>query len=102
VALEARLLEAQASLEAGPHSAGRALVSRGMAGSSGDLEEAARLIGQGLALLDRERDPALVLTAVHSLLHILVGLGRFRETRTLLFEYRPAFQAAFRGGRRLC
>jgi hypothetical protein len=102
-ALEARLLEAKASLEAGPHAAGRALVSRGMAaGSSGQLEEAARLIGQGLALLDREHDPALVLTAVHSLLHILVGLGRFRETCALLFEYRPAFQAAFRGGRRLC
>jgi hypothetical protein len=110
-ALEVRLLETQAALEAGSHPAGRALVSRGMAAglagiagiegsSAGRLEEAAGLIGQGLALLDRERDPALVVTAVHSLLHILVGLGRFRETRALLFEYRPAFQAAFRGGRR--
>jgi hypothetical protein len=111
-ALEVRLLETQATLEAGSHPAGRALVSRGMAaglagiagiegsGSAGQLEEAAGLIGQGLALLDRERDPALVVTAVHSLLHILVGLGRFRETRALLFEYRPAFQAAFRGERR--
>jgi len=104
-ALEVRLLEAKASLEAAPHAVGRALVSRGMAaglaGSSGQLEEAARLIGQGLTLLDREREPALVLTAVHSLLHILVGLGRFRETCALLFEYRPAFQAAYRGERRL-
>lgn len=100
-ALEARLLEAQSSLETGSHLAGRALVSRGAAtASAGRLEEAARLIGQGLALLDRERDPALILTAVHSLLHVLVGLGRFRETRALLFEYRPAFQAAYhRGGR---
>lgn len=100
--LEARLLETQASLEAGSHAAGRALVGRGVAaGSAGQLEEAARLIGQGLALLDRQRNPALILTAVHSLLHVLVGLGRFRETRALLFEYRPAFQAAYRGVRRL-
>jgi hypothetical protein len=89
-ALEARLLAARASLDAGSR----------LTGSSGQLEEVARLLGQGLALLDRERDPALVVTAVHSLLHILVGLGRFRETRALLFEYRPAFRAAFRGERR--
>jgi len=101
-ALQARLLEMQASFEAGSQAAGRSLVGRGVAaGSGGQLEEAARLIGRGLALLDRERDPALVLTAVHNLLHILVGLGRFRETRALLFEYRPTFQAAYRGARRL-
>jgi tetratricopeptide (TPR) repeat protein len=100
-ALEVGLLEAQAALAAGSHPAGRALVSRGVAsGSAGQLEEAARLIEQGLALLDREREPALVLAAVHSLLHILVELGRFRETCALLFEYRPAFQAVYRGAGR--
>jgi len=35
---------------------------------------------------------------------VAIGLTHLqkRETRALLFEYRPAFQAAFRGGRRLC
>ena len=95
--LEARLRETQAALDAGSTAAGRALISRGIAaGFRGRPEEAAQRIAEGLALLDKDRDADLVLAAVHSLLHILVHLGRFRETRALLFEYRPAFQAAVR------
>jgi hypothetical protein len=95
--LEARLRETQALLDAGSTAAGRALISRGIAaGFRGRPEEAAHRIAEGLALLDKDRDADLVLAAVHSLLHLLVHLGRFRETRALLFEYRPAFQAAVR------
>jgi hypothetical protein len=95
--LEVRLREAQAALDTGATAAGRALISRGIAaGFRGRPEEAAHRIAEGLALLDKDRDADLVLAAVHSLLHLLVHLGRFRETRALLFEYRPAFQAAVR------
>jgi hypothetical protein len=95
--LEAHLREMQAALDAGSTAAGRALISRGIAaGFRGRPEEAAHRIAEGLALLDKDRDADLVLAAVHSLLHILIHLGRFRETRALLFEYRPAFQAAVR------
>lgn len=96
--LAARLLAARELRHAhGADRAGHVLVRRGAAAAhAGQAEEAVRLLGQGLALLDREREADLVLPAVHTLLHALVALGRFREIRAVLFEYRPAFQAAYR------
>jgi hypothetical protein len=96
--IAARLLAAQEPRRArGAERAGHALIRRGAAAvHAGRAEEAVRLLGQGIALLDREREADLVLPAVHTLLHALVALGRFRETRAVLFEYRSAFQAAYR------
>jgi len=78
--------------------AGRALVSKGIAtGYALDNEGAVRLIGQGLGLIDAERDPKLVLAAVHSILYFLVEDGRLAEASRLLEIGRSLY--ATHGGR---
>jgi tetratricopeptide (TPR) repeat protein len=77
-----------------PHQAGRTLISRGIAtGYALDSEEAVRLIGQGLGLIDSERDPKLALAGVHSVLYFLVESGRLAEARDLLELGRPLYAA---------
>ena len=67
------------------HLAGRALISKGISFVlNNDAEEALRLIAAGLDLVDRRRDPALVLAAVHGIIDITVRLGRFEEAQHLL------------------
>jgi tetratricopeptide (TPR) repeat protein len=67
------------------HLAGRALVSKGISYVlNNDPEEALQLIAAGLDLIDRRRDPALVLAAVHAIIDITVRLERFDEAQHLL------------------
>lgn len=107
-ALGARLLDVQASLDADRrrfaealasldvvhavhlrrgdrHLAGRALLTKGLyAGYGGDPERAVQLLEEGLALVDRRRDPGLLFGAVHNLARSLMECGRFEEARELL------------------
>lgn len=69
------------------HLAGRALIKKALYVSySGDPEESLHLGGQGLELLDPERDPSLVLLALHNQAFFLVECGRYREARMLLWQ----------------
>lgn len=80
------------------HHAGRALISKGVAaGYALESDEAVRLLGQGLLLIDPRRDPNLVLAGVHSLLYFLVDGGRLTEASRLLALSRPLYIA--QGGR---
>jgi|SRR6266545_65000 len=68
------------------HLAGRALISKGIyQGYEGNYTEAIRLLREGLAKIDRERDLALALSAVQSQASFLVMLGRFRDARKLMW-----------------
>jgi tetratricopeptide (TPR) repeat protein len=76
------------------HAAGRALVSRGTAaGHAAQPEEAIRLLGEALRLLDARRDPALVFMTVHNLLMFLVEVGRAGEAARLFAASRPLYAA---------
>lgn len=71
------------------HLAGRALISKGIyTGHANNPEEAVRLLTDGLALIDRERDPQLTLSAIHNIAWFLVDSGRCRPARKLVFENR--------------
>lgn len=80
------------------HEAGRALISKSnVAAYALDLGEAVRLLGQGLALVDADRDPVLALAAVHNLLSHLVDAGQLAEASRLFGESRALY--ASYGGR---
>lgn len=80
------------------HEAGRALISKSNAASYAlDLQEAIRLLGLALGLIETERDPHLVLTVVHNLAYHLVDDERAEEARGLMWESRPLYAAY--GGR---
>jgi tetratricopeptide (TPR) repeat protein len=67
------------------HLAGRTLINKGIAkGSRGDLPEAIALLRHGLRLLDRERDPVLLLAGVHNLIWFEVDDAHFAEGRALI------------------
>ena len=69
------------------HLAGRALISLGIyTGYEGDTPEAIRLIGEGLASVDEERDPDLVVLALHNQARLLVDCGRYRDARRVLWD----------------
>jgi tetratricopeptide (TPR) repeat protein len=77
------------------HMEGRALISKGLqAGYAGRPRQALRLTREGLALLDEERDPALVLTALHNQLWFQVEAGRPREARRFLANHRDRLAAS--------
>jgi tetratricopeptide (TPR) repeat protein len=112
--LKARLLDLEASLlgterefdlalerlailpdlyrEAGaPHLASRAVINRALyTFYSGDVEEALRINTEGFALIEKERDPQLLVTATHNQLLFLVEQGRHPEANRVLFDNRPA------------
>lgn len=76
------------------HEAGRALISKSNAASySLDLQEAIRLLGLGLMLIETERDPHLLLAVVHNLAYHLVDEERVEEARGLMRESRPLYAA---------
>ena len=80
------------------HLAGRALISKGIyVGYGGAAEEAIRLLQEGLSLIDAERDPVLVYSAVHNQAAFLQGCGRLREARALLWKYPATAESV--GGR---
>jgi tetratricopeptide (TPR) repeat protein len=67
------------------HLAGRSLVSQGLLlGTANDPWGAIRRIEEGIALLDPRRDPALLFTAVHSLIWFLVEAGQLDAARRLI------------------
>lgn len=69
------------------HLAGRALISLGIyTGYEGNAPEAIRLIGQGLASVDEERDPDLVVLALHNQARLLVDCRRYRDARRVLWD----------------
>lgn len=77
------------------HAAGRASIKRaGYAGYEGRTGAAVALFEAGLALVDRERDPSLALSALDGLLRCSIELGRFREARKLLWHNRGCFLAS--------
>jgi tetratricopeptide (TPR) repeat protein len=71
------------------HSAGRALVTRGIyVGHGGDPEAAVQLLDEALELLDEWREPELLSMANHNRLWFLVDCGRYREARSELWKHR--------------
>lgn len=117
VLLRARLLDLMASLDADSrqlgradgllkevcaiyrrlgdhHLAGRAFIARGnYAGLRNEPEQALRLLGKGLALIDLGKEPGLTLAARHGIIWWTVELGRYREARRLLFASRHLYAA---------
>lgn len=76
------------------HWAGRTLISKGVAaGYALEAEEAIRLIGEGLHLINPRRDPRLVLAGVHSLIYFLVDGSRFAEAKRLIDLSRELYTA---------
>jgi tetratricopeptide (TPR) repeat protein len=75
------------------HLAGRALITEALyTFYRGDTEEAYQTIQEGLPLIDRDRDPSLVLVAAFDELLFLVDIGRYEEAKRVLFENRPQFR----------
>lgn len=75
------------------HSAGRALISKGLyTGYSGEPREAVRLLQQGLGFIDADGDPNLTLSALHNMILFMVDCGRFEEARVLLEENRWRYE----------
>ncbi|HKV12777.1 MAG TPA: tetratricopeptide repeat protein, partial [Thermoanaerobaculia bacterium] len=69
------------------HLAGRALISQGIfTYDSGQYDEALRLLQKGLSMVDEEREPSLVLAAVHTELCLLIDCGLFKEANHLYFR----------------
>lgn len=69
------------------HLAGRAIIKKGIyAGYRGDSEEALRLLGQGVELIDEAREPRLVYLAFHNQARLLLDSGRARDARKALFK----------------
>jgi tetratricopeptide (TPR) repeat protein len=69
------------------HLSGRALISKGLyAGYRGQAEEAVRLTEQGLELIDPDRDPRLLYAALHNQARALMGCGRLRDARIVLWK----------------
>lgn len=71
------------------HLAGRALIKKGLYigyADKGRLEDAINLLRQGRALVDPERDPDVIYSAVHNELLYLVESGRVMEARRLRVE----------------
>jgi tetratricopeptide (TPR) repeat protein len=74
------------------HLSGRALITKALyTFYRGDTEEACKTIEEGLALIDRDRDPSLALVATFDYLLFLVDGHRFREAKRALFENRGQF-----------
>jgi tetratricopeptide (TPR) repeat protein len=72
-----------------PHLAGRSLIIRALYTSySGRPHDAIQINNDGLELIDRQRDPALFMHAIHNHLFFLVDLGRCAQAKRSLFENR--------------
>jgi tetratricopeptide (TPR) repeat protein len=71
------------------HLAGRDLITKGLyLGHTGRSRDAFRLTQRGLGMVDKAREPGLVLSAIHNQLWFLVESGRLREARSLLGAHR--------------
>jgi hypothetical protein len=75
------------------HLAGRAMIGHAIhTGLAGEPETALRLISNGLSLIEGDREPDLVLAAVHNQIWFLVDCERYDEARKILFLNRYRFQ----------
>jgi tetratricopeptide (TPR) repeat protein len=78
-----------------PHLAGRAVVGRAIhTFFSGDETAALRLSAEGLARIDRRREPDLATTALHNHLLLLTLLGRWAEAKRTLDQHRGSPRAS--------
>ena len=69
------------------HLAGRALISQGIATAYADNpREAARLLREGLGLIDAFRDPMLATNGQYETLHSLIDCGDFQEASRFLLQ----------------
>jgi tetratricopeptide (TPR) repeat protein len=76
-----------------PHRKGRAMISKGVfLGHGGWPEEAILQIRKGLALVDREREPRLVLAARHNLAWFLNDCGKSEDALQQIARFRHAYQ----------
>jgi len=74
------------------HLCGKALIMRGfLLGVANDPEAAIRHLTEGLAKVDPETDPRLVIVAQHNLTLFLAEGGRYREAMRLLESARPLY-----------
>jgi tetratricopeptide (TPR) repeat protein len=74
------------------HLCGKALIMRGfLVGLANDPEAAIRHLTEGLAKVDPETDPRLVVVARHNLTLYLAEGGRYREAMLLLERARPLY-----------
>jgi tetratricopeptide (TPR) repeat protein len=74
------------------HLCGKALIMRGfLVGLANDPEAAIRHLTEGLAKVDPETDPRLVVVARHNLTLYLAEGGRYREAMLLLESARPLY-----------
>jgi tetratricopeptide (TPR) repeat protein len=75
------------------HDAGRVLVMKGLyTGYTGNAEEGLQILSQGLASIDRDRDPRLAFRALHNILLFRVELGELDEALRQLQRMRPLYQ----------
>ncbi|HYN22242.1 MAG TPA: hypothetical protein VE078_14875, partial [Thermoanaerobaculia bacterium] len=75
------------------HLAGRVRITQSIyMARSGKPEEALRLSAEGLAQIDRRREPLLLKTALHNRLLLLLNLGRREEAGKMLAQCRLGFQ----------
>lgn len=64
------------------HLEGRSMISRGLyVGYSGDPKDAIRILQEGLSLIDKQREPRLVYSALHNQLLFIVESGEHREAK---------------------
>lgn len=74
------------------HDAGRVLVMKGLfTGYTGNAEEGLQILSQGLAAIDRDRDPRLAFRTLHNILLFRVELGAFEEAQHQLQRMRPLY-----------
>src|SRR6266545_3403786 len=75
------------------HDVARVLVMKGLyTGYAGNAEEGLQILLQGLAAIDRDRDPRLAFYALHNILLFRVELGEFEEAQRQLKRMRPLYQ----------
>jgi tetratricopeptide (TPR) repeat protein len=74
------------------HDAGRVLVMKGLyTGYTGNAELGLRILSQGLASIDRDRDPRLTFRTLHNILLFRVELGDLAEARRQLDRMRHLY-----------
>jgi tetratricopeptide (TPR) repeat protein len=76
------------------HLAGRALISKGIyTGYAGHRDGALKLLQEGLLMVTEEREPSLVLSAVHAQLWFLVESGEFNDAKRFHLQHSRLFLA---------
>lgn len=77
------------------HHAGRVLIIKGLyTGYRGDPGQSLPFLAEGLAGIDRERDPRLVFHALHNTLLFRVELGQLEEAQRQIQRMRPLYARA--------